>query len=974
MDTREFFDLIWPNVGLRCIAVSNPNGRGLRQKFVSTNEAAANYVAQLDGAGFTVYHSCATFSAPSRSQSVVEAVKCFWSDIDCGPGKPYASQKDAAKALVLFAQNIKWPMPYIIQSGNGIHAYWPFAQPVSGPTWKAAAERLKSVMQERGLGFDPSRQADHASILRPVGSTHRKGAPKPVKLIYRGSVSEFDDLVARLPKQPDALEGSPASAFSSASNDDLAAGLEHAPSYADQVADGCGVVGRMRSTQGQVSEPTWYAVLGILAKCEDGESKIQEWSMGHPSYSATETKRKFAHASKHGPATCDHIKQHEPLTCSRCPFAGKVKSPIVLGVADRGAAAVTTVKKAAPQSLVQAFSSMPYGYRIAVDPRMGKKTMQAHVDPTTQRNVAESPTSFPHVIDGKWETFCGQIFYPISRMTVDGQAHTEFEMLLKGGDTRRFTMKGAVIGKGKDGIASALGENEIVAVGTNALNKMDSLLKRWMDQLTDTATLIQGHQAFGWTDDKTFVVGEDVITPSGRNGRAVLGGAARSKLEALEPRGTLATWTDVVNRAYNAPGQEGYQFLVALGFAAPLLKMLKQINGATVYAHSDESGVGKTTATRVALSAWGNWDELQLSEGKATQGSLWALMGCYNSLPIVFDELTNMDSRVASELVFSVSSGRARQRLHASGDLRTNAQNWNTIMLASGNNMLSEKLANHRSNPEAEISRLFEFTLTATSHLTPNEANQLFPKLLDNYGHAGRAFIQFVVTNYDKVQAMLESTQNSINTVASIDQKERYWSAILACALVATAICRKLSLLQFDLQGLRTWMLAQLETNRRERDVLVGMPSENIGRMLADLWSGVLITAGRGDMRTGQMATVVEKPHGQMVGRAIIPGGRGSTTVPALYISCAAFRDWATRKGISARELHANGVRDGLIDTAQVKMSLGQGTVEYGVVSSVQRCYKLNPDKLANYGGMGSMASKLTAIAGGKDQPAASSS
>lgn len=955
MDTKEFFDIIWSNEGYRCLAVQEP-GKGLRQIWGKDNDWAANVVRELDARGYTVYHACSTFHEKSRNQGTVQAVRSFWVDVDVGEGKPYASPRDAARGVLQFAQSIGWPQPYLISSGRGVHGYWPFDAAVDGATWKEAADRLKAAALQRGFFADPSRTADHASILRPVGSTNRKGQSRPVKLVAAGAVCSFADLVSKLPAAEAKLTGVASAVFGKASNDDLTAGVEYAPRFSAQLGEHCAVARLVRDTRGNVDQPTWYHVLGLLAFCEDADV-AHDWSNGHPEYNPGETARKLQQASRFAPTTCATLGADQPALCATCPHKGKIKTPLSLATKAHGLS-MQTVAAAAPHT-PPPWSTPDFPYRVARDKNLGKDTIQVF-------NPSIAGQSFDDAVkdDTNWQTMCGQIFYPISRMMVDGVSMVEFEMKLAGGGFRRFFIKGSTIGKGKDGVLSVLGENEIVVLGVG-VNRMDGLLRQWMDKLTDSAKLIEGHQSFGWTEDNRFVIGEDIMVAGGKSLRAVISGSAKSKIKALEPKGDLATWVKTIDRAYNAPGQEGYQFLVALGFAAPLLKMLKQVSGVTVYAHSEDSGVGKTTATRAALSAWGNWDELQLSEGKATVGSLWALMGCYNSLPIVFDELTNMDPRMASELVFSVSSGRSKQRLHSTGDLREPPPGWNTIMLASGNNLLSEKLAQHRANPEAEISRLFEFTLTATSHLTPNEANELFPLLLDHYGHAGRAFIRAVVDDYDRVSEMLRNTQAALNKVGGITQKERYWSALMASVIVATAICRNLGLLKFDIAGLRLWMLERLKENRQERTTAVGDPTETIGKMLADLWQGMLVTIGEGDARKNTQASVIEKPRGRMTGRVVLPAPQDANAKAALLISEDAVRQWATSKGVSAREIFRTAVTVGWADPVKVRYNLGRGTLEYGALTSYVTCWKLDPEKVAGAGG-GPVAQRLSTITGGQ--------
>jgi hypothetical protein len=389
--------------------------------------------------------------------------------------------------------------------------------------------------------------------------------------------------------------------------------------------------------------------------------------------------------------------------------------------------------------------------------------------------------------------------------------------------------------------------------------------------------------------------------------------------------------------------------------------MMQQVSGVTVYAHSEGSGVGKTTAQRVGLSAWGDWDELMLADKKVTANALWGLMGAYNSLPIVFDELTNTPNDVASDLVFSVSSGRSKQRMNAAGELRENNANWCTILQASGNNLLSEKLALHRGNAEAEISRLFEFTLEASPHLSPNDANALFPQIKEHYGTAGRVYARHLVDNYEEIAAMLRKTQEALNTQLGITQVERYWSALLAATLVAVALCRNLGLLSFNLGSLKRWLVHRLAENRVQKSEAANDPVELFGKMLTDLWEGVLVTEGEGDIRKGVLANVVQKPRGTLVGRAILPT---KNELPILLLNSQAVKDWANRRGVSAREMFRTLVGQGWADPQETRYSLGKGTVEYSSTSSYIRCWKLDLEKVGANGGQ-QVAQRFGVINGG---------
>src|SRR6185503_5423180 len=81
-----------------------------------------------------------------------------------------------------FCDKTSFPRPMIVDSGNGIHCYWPLTKSISSSAWQILANKLRDCLDFFSVIVDPSRTTDFASILRPVGSTNRKGDPKPVKV------------------------------------------------------------------------------------------------------------------------------------------------------------------------------------------------------------------------------------------------------------------------------------------------------------------------------------------------------------------------------------------------------------------------------------------------------------------------------------------------------------------------------------------------------------------------------------------------------------------------------------------------------------------------------------------------------------------------------------------------------------------------------------------------------------------------
>ena len=958
MDDKLFFDTILPSAGLRCIAVPRPDGK-FNHLFGSDNAWLAQAAQYLDAKGTTnVYFACASYIMPDRrKQSNVDKVRSFWVDLDVGPslpGKPpkYASQKQAAAAIMAFCTKIGLPLPLLVNSGWGVHAYWPTTADMEPRVWKTIAQALKRALAAEGVLSDPTRTADEASVLRPPMTFNRKDVPKMVKVVRWCAQIDLALIIQALlpwaaaPTPSDAFDRlGPAPAGVATGTSDLTAGVGYDPSSALLIADNCGVMAMMRDTRGNIDQPTWYGALGVLAQTIEAPEIAHEWSKGHAMYSRTETDTKLSQAAQYPPTTCDKLGEQWSDICKACPHFGKIKSPIVLGR--------PRIEPVVVQAQAKGFSkaaapdiTLPHGYGVQTDAK-GRALTHTRIVEKDGEKTRET------------EVICDTFFVGVTRLWADNAAHIEFVADKREGP-HDFTMANSMIGKGGREVIGELASQEIVA-RPGKERQVEGYLKGWISHLKDNAEQVLAYRSFGWVGDK-FVLGDAVLAPGGQETRAVmLSSAAKQLQDQVGCKGDLETWVALVDRAYNAPGQEAFQFQIGCSFAAPLLSLMQQVKGVTVYAYSAGSGVGKTTVQKVGLSAWGNWDKLMLA--KVTSNALWALMGTYNSLPVVYDELTNADNADVSELVFSVSSGRAKERMTSSGEMRTNNSNWSTILLASGNTQLSEKLSLHRSNAEAEISRLFEFTLDPSPHLSVAEANDLFPQFDTNYGHAGRAFARYVTDNRASVEDALRRMQTKIVQSLHMKQVERHWSALFAAVVVALTICRKIGLLQFEVNPVYAWMTQQLSGNRDQKMAMVATPEDQIGYMIADLWEGVLVTTGEGDRRSRVHARVEKPPRAKLIGRAINP--LMPTDQSQLFVSRAAIRTWASSKGVSAGDMFKAAVTLGWCDPKQdTRYSFGKGTLEYNTGTLTVPCWKFYPKAMD--GVAGQVVQQLTAVAGGK--------
>lgn len=976
METKDFLDLVLPRAGLRVVAV--PGDRGFKHVFVSTNAFAADSAHKLDvGASKNVYFACATYLTPTtRKGDNVAAARSFWMDIDVGETKPYATRRGAFQALVAFTQAVAIPLPLVVRSGSGLHVYWPMAEDLTPDQWRGTAVLLKAAATAQGLGQDPTRTADIASVLRPVGTHHRKGEPRLVEVVgyvpppipwpaFHAALEAFCDAAGLTPQVM-----TPRTKKRLAINDDLSGGMDdYPPVFASIIADKCAVVRRLRDEPTDQSQPEWFGVLGVMAFAEDGDALAHQWGSAYPGYSPAETDAKLAQVRGFKPTSCAKLGDYQSALCAACPHQGKIKSPIVLGVEGPKPQPVTPTPRQvdpfAPTTMTpeedrldaeatRLTEDMPEGFAWGVPAAGGRMALLAEIKEHDEAAGTWTSEMVP---------FCDTLFFPVSRLNEgDNRFTTEIEYRVRG-EVRYFTVPTAMIAAGGRDLAKLLGEREIIG-RPKMKTHVDNYLQGWIKKLQDENDETRMHQHFGWVDNDdghSFVLGDRIITPAGDE-TVVLQGLARDMADAVQPRGSYEVWRSVIERAYNYPGQEDYQYQVLLSFAAILWPMFRQYGGVTVYAHSEKTGTGKTTAQRAGLAAWGNWDRMQMSDQKVTINMLWANIGMFHNLPVVFDELTNQKSEVTSDLVFSVSSGRQKQRMTADGGARKNNANWSTIVMTSGNNLLSEKLGLHRANAEAELARLFEFTMRSESILTPNEANELFPLLLDNYGHAGIRFARHVVDNYEEVEAKLLATQRKLNDLLNVTQGERYWSALQAAVVVALRICRTLDIVQFDETGILQWVATRFAENRRQRDESVSSPLEQMGSMLAEMIDGILVTHGQGDMRKKPpaRAQVLHHPRGSLIGRSIVPLGDNERAV--LLLNGVAIKAWCYKNGVSAREMFIAARQAGWVERETKRYALGMGTQEYANVSGPVQCWVIDPMRVG--AGSSSVSEKLQVLTG----------
>ena len=343
---NSFLSSILPKSGYYCVCEKSVNKlvRGMPHHWFDSKKEVLEFLKTLKKKTAHIFVAQASFikkgtEKSGREQINVAFLKVFFFDIDCGVGKPYASQAEGRKALEAFCKKTDLPIPAIVNSGNGYYAYWRLKAGIGVKMWEPAAKKLQELVKAIEPGLDKDGIiADSARILRPIGSFNRKDVnnPKKVTLVENQDSISFKTFEALLDKALAALPSVAPSQSVSESSDKThdsihEKGNQHISSSALKIAEHCGVLAMYQKLRGNVSEPVWYAVIGLLRHCDEAPQIIHEWSAGHPGYSVAETDNKIAQ-HKMPPTKCDHFATICPGYCCDCEHSGKINSPIILGV------------------------------------------------------------------------------------------------------------------------------------------------------------------------------------------------------------------------------------------------------------------------------------------------------------------------------------------------------------------------------------------------------------------------------------------------------------------------------------------------------------------------------------------------------------------------------------------------------------------------------------------------------------------
>jgi len=835
METDVFLKNVLADDGLYALLAIRSSDDRRVQKFYPTIGHLIDGAVAFDAKGYDSYFGLATYDKDgSRKADNVKELKSFFLDLDCGPSKDYANQGDAIVALRRFCKELQLPKPLTVNSGRGVHVYWGLTESVGKENWLQVSRVLKAKCIQHNLLADAAVTADVCRVLR-IPKTHNHKTDPPTEVTFFGfdtpPLVDFDEFAELLGDEPIQIPKKYVPSESNFNNDKESVFLDIVNKT--KAGKGCGQLKNIIKNQQEISEPLWRAGLSIAKYCVDGKEATHIVSRHHSDYTPKDTNRKVE-AIK-GPYLCNTFDEYSPDICTSCPHWGKIKSPIVLGQRIREATEEDNVVEAPAINLPNSPTNI---YTIPAYPRPYFRGANGGVYIRT-RNADGDPDE---------KVIYHNDLYVVRRLrdVEIGEAIVMRLHLPKDG-VREFTLP-------LTAVTSREEFRKYMSMQGVAVTRMDELMQyttTWVNELQANSVADQAHRQFGWTgeDCESFILGNQEIFKDKVEFNPPSTQTA-GLFPSFEPRGTMEDWKKAIN-FYNKDGFELHQFVVGTSFGSPLMQF-SPINCAGLHIYSKDSGVGKTTAMSAAVSVWGRPDDLIIHERdtfntKMNRGEI------YHNLPLYMDELTNTHGRELSNIAYQLTGGRQRGRMASGSNTeRHRGEAWRLLAVTTGNTSMIERISIIKAMPKAEAQRILECRVKRMYFETKEETDVFSTALQENYGHAGKEYVQYLMSNISSVKKLLGEIQQRVDKKAGLTAENRFWSILVSATVTGVMIANKLGLVDYDPKKVFDWGVSQLLENKRQVADMNVSVEEVLNDFIHEHWSNVLWIKSTDDLRKQQ--------------------------------------------------------------------------------------------------------------------------
>jgi hypothetical protein len=923
MDTQfqKLVAAVLPEAGEICIFSKQLSSGDVRQKFFHDIGAAEEFIDNQVKAKYETYFGCMTFveNAPNRFAKYTHGYRTIFIDIDCGPEKKYLDRDVGLAALNRFVSMRRLPQPWIVDSGNGWHCYFPFEETVDYNDWAVVAEAFAQTAVTEGFFVDRQCTMDGVRVLRVPGTFNFKKAkePKPVciaqegetvsiekikacldflgldfakpnfeieeiddatKSLIRKGEFRFDKILSRSLKQEETTIETPIRE----ERPDGTVSIKHKKEKMI-VSAGCAQLAKIHNDPKR-SEPEWRFALSIANYCVDKDVATVEVSKNYyKGYDEAERLDKIARLK--APQTCNYVQNRSDLdaaVCLNCQWKGKIKTPISLGRHIPPAKPMDNIlEDVVHQNLQQKITTViPSSYPSPwFRPKQGGVAIysagesEADAVDTDQ----DSTLVYQHdlwAIGREEDPDAGEVLRIARLLPIEGLK--EFTIPLDKVINRNDCMK-------------CLAFHGVAVDSDHKAKLLQKYMVNWMHALQHTSDKKVARTQFGWADGHTkFIIGNREIDTNGNVTLIPSSLMTKSLAPKYTTSGNIDSWKAIAN-SYGNPGNEARAFILFLSMGTPLYEFFLE-GSAIVHLTNTASGVGKTTIQKVAASVWGHPVNTMMNESD-TALAIQHRAGTLHNLPVLIDEITNFGPEKSSDFAYRMSFNRGKNRMesHINAE-RENHTQYSTVTVTSGNNSLHDTLVAHRQAASGELYRVLEIIINKDTNLNTAQSGPLFRSLHEHYGIVGEELLKYMVPNIDHCKQMLFDIQGKFDDMIERSEEERFYSMIVATALTGGYIGAQLGLHNIPVKRIYKWAVELMTSTRgvvNEKSTVD--PKAILGNYLSQMTRNTLV------IKHDRSAPSAKDPY--------IPLGelnvRYETDRKLLFIKATSLTHWCNEKRIT---------------------------------------------------------------------------
>jgi hypothetical protein len=927
---KQFYEKALPSQGVYCVTGIEQVSKKTTNRFAETLEDAFKLIEKIKSQQLNTFVALGTFDGFSRKADSCLFFRTFFIDLDVGENKAYANKDEAHAALLKFIDETGLPDPVCIDSGGGMHAYWIMDRDIPIEEYLPYAQRFKTFALSK-ISADAAVMADPSRVMRcPETFNYKFDPPEPTSVIgdeiHVYDWDEFKEFIGedKAPVDPFAnvRKGLDEDTLAMKKIDNFEWNFQLIAERS-LAGDGCAQIEYMLVNEKTCEEPLWHAGLSIAKFCNDGATAIHDMSSEHPNYTRKETEEKANNFP--APRTCEWFGANFPDRCQGCKHRGKIKTPIVLGkvlkefndditepttvepipaaisdLFEKQADEAEPIRETSSTEKIPKFPDFlkPFirgekgGVYYLPPPKVDKKGIVTYLDPVE---------------------ILSHILYPTRRLfsPLDGECMT-MHLILPNDGLKEFLLPMKSV-YALEELKKTLSFHQVI-YATKQINNIQDYLVKWSQYMINVGKAQQMRMQLGWTasikDEKewakrSFVIGNNEMTIEKDLVESPVSPYIRGVAKHFKAVGTYERWQESAN-LLNTPGFEIHAMSCLAGFGTTLMEYMSTA-GVTV-SLLGRSGCAKTGAMYAGISAFG--DPEQLSVFDSTDNGLIGRMLNLKNLMFGIDEIGNKDSKPLSQLIHSISSGKAKIKMQASVNAeRVTEMSANLIAFLTTNESVYNKLELYKGSPDGEVARVIEFLMIQPEELKGPEGAKFGTHIFDafrfNYGHAGPKFIIAALEEGDiQIKKRIAYWINRYLADTGGDSAYRFHQNFVSAVFTAGEIAIAAGIVNYDLE--RIYQKVILELNNIKANV-IKVNSTDYSSVLSDF-----MYENMGNILRIRDGKVTDEPRGKLVARIC--------TDEPTRVSKDAFKEYLNKKKITPREFERAMIESGdLVDKAAKK-------------------------------------------------------